>query len=228
MFSEISERLEAGYTLPAGLYSDSAILALERERIFKHTWQYACVTAQVAEPGDYFATKAGHIPIVLVRDKEGNLNGFVNVCRHRGHVVMQGSGHRETLQCPYHAWTYGLDGCLLRAPRSEREPGFDADNYSLFPVQVGTWGPFICANVDLEAGPLAETLGVLPDTIAETGIDLDSLKFHHRGEYVIEANWKIAVENYLECYHCPVAHPGFSSVIDVDPDAYVLESSGYV
>ena len=100
MFSEISERLEAGYTLPAGWYSDSAILALERERIFKHTWQYACVTAEVAEPGDYFATKAGHIPIVLVRDKEGNLNGFVNVCRHRGHVVMQGSGHRETLQCP--------------------------------------------------------------------------------------------------------------------------------
>ena len=88
MFSEIRERLEAGYTLPAGWYSDSAILALERERIFKHTWQYACVTAEVAEPGDYYATRAGHIPVVLVRDKDGNLNGFVNVCRHRGHVVM--------------------------------------------------------------------------------------------------------------------------------------------
>ena len=228
MFSEIRERLEAGYTLPAGWYSDSAILALERERIFKHTWQYACVTAEVSEPGDYFATKAGTIPVVLVRDKEGELKGFVNVCRHRGHVVMQGSGHRETLQCPYHAWTYGLDGCLLKAPRSEREPGFDADNYSLFPVQVDTWGPFIFVNVDLEADSLSETLGVLPETVAETGIDLDSLKFHHRGEYVIEANWKIAVENYLECYHCPVAHPGFSSVINVDPDAYALASSGYV
>ena len=135
MFSEIRERLEAGYTLPAGWYSDSAILALERDRIFKHTWQYACVTAELSEPGDYFATKAGTIPVVLVRDKEGDLKGFVNVCRHRGHVVMQGSGHRETLQCPYHAWTYGLDGCLLKAPRSEREPGFDADNYSLFPVR---------------------------------------------------------------------------------------------
>jgi len=228
MFSEIRERLEAGYTLPAGWYSDSAILALERERIFKHTWQYACATAQVSEPGDYFATKAGSIPVVLVRDKGGELKGFVNVCRHRGHVVMQGSGHRETLQCPYHAWTYGLDGCLLKAPRSEREPGFDSDNYSLFPVQVGTWGPFIYVNADLEADSLEETLGVLPETVAETGIDLDSLKFHHRGEYVIEANWKIAVENYLECYHCPVAHTGFSSVINVDPDEYALASSGYV
>ena len=228
MFSEIRERLEAGYTLPAGWYSDSAILALERERIFKHTWQYACVTAEVSEPGDYFATKAGTIPVVLVRDKQGELKGFVNVCRHRGHVVMQGSGHRETLQCPYHAWTYGLDGCLLKAPRSEREPGFDADNYSLFPVQVDTWGPFIFVNVDLEADSLGETLGVLPETVAETGIDMDSLRFHHRGEYVIEANWKIAVENYLECYHCPVAHPGFSSVINVDPDEYALASSGYV
>jgi nitrite reductase/ring-hydroxylating ferredoxin subunit len=228
MFSEIGERLEAGYTLPAGWYSDSAILALERERIFKHTWQYACVKAQVAEPGDYFATKAGNIPVVLVRDKDGELKGFVNVCRHRGHVVMQGSGHRETLQCPYHAWTYGLDGCLLKAPRSEREPGFDADNYSLFPVQVDTWGPFIFVNVDLEADSLGETLGILPETIAETGLDLDSLKFHHRGEFVIEANWKIAVENYLECYHCPVAHPGFSALLDVDPDAYVLEGEGPV
>jgi choline monooxygenase len=178
----------------------------------------------VSEPGDYFATKAGTIPVVLVRDKDGELKGFVNVCRHRGHVVMQGSGHRETLQCPYHAWTYGLDGCLLKAPRSEREPGFDGDNYSLFPVQVDTWGPFIFVNVDLEADSLAETLGVLPETVAETGIDLDSLKFHHRGEYVIEANWKIAVENYLECYHCAVAHPGFSQVVDVSPGAYKLET----
>ena len=175
MFSEIRERLEAGYTLPAGWYSDSAILALERERIFKHTWQYACVTDEVSEPGDYFATKAGTIPVVLVRDKDGELKGFVNVCRHRGHVVMQGSGHRETLQCPYHAWTYGLDGCLLKAPRSEREPGFDADNYSLFPVQVDTWGPFIFVNVDLEADSFGETLGILPVTVAETGIDLDCL-----------------------------------------------------
>src|SRR4026208_2277592 len=213
MFSEIGERLESGYTLPAGWYSDSAILALERERIFKHTWQYACVKAQVAEPGDYFATKAGTIPVVLVRDKDGELKGFVNVCRHRGHVVMQGSGHRETLQCPYHAWTYGPDGCLPKAPPSRRAPRS---------------GPFVCVNAARGADSRGEPLGVLPETVAETGIDLDSLKFHHRGEYVIEANWKIAVENYLECYHCPVAHPGFSSVINVDPDSFALASSGYV
>jgi phenylpropionate dioxygenase-like ring-hydroxylating dioxygenase large terminal subunit len=228
MSSEIQERLDAGFTLPAGWYSDPAILALERERIFKRTWQYACVTAQVAEPGSYFATRAGHIPVVVVRDQEGSVNAFVNVCRHRGHVVAQGSGRRETLQCPYHAWTYGLDGCLRKAPRSEREPDFNADDYSLLPVQVANWGPFVFVNADLEADPLEHTLGVLPDTVAETGIDLEGLRFHHRGDYVLDANWKIAVENYLECYHCPVAHPGFSTVIDVDPDAYALASSGYV
>jgi choline monooxygenase len=232
MLSEVNprvdEQLEAGYTLPAGWYSDPAILALERERIFKRTWQYACVTAQVPEPGTYFATRAGHIPVVVVRDQEGEINAFVNVCRHRGHVVAQGSGRRETLQCPYHAWTYGLDGCLLKAPRSEREPGFDPENYSLRPVLVGIWGPFVFVNADLDAGPFDETVGILPETILETGIDLEGLRFHHRGDYVIDANWKIAVENYLECYHCPVAHPGFSSVIDVDPDAYALASAGYV
>ena len=167
-------------------------------------------------------TQAGHIPVVVARDDEGVLRGFVNVCRHRAHVVASGSGCRETLQCPYHAWTYGLDGSLRRAPRSERVPGFDPGAFSLLPVAVDTWGPFLFVNPDPDAAPLAEMLGELPAIVARSGLDLDTLRFHSHHEWPIEANWKVALENYLECYHCPTAHPGFSKVIDVDPDSYAL------
>ena len=100
------------------------------------------------------------MPVVAVRDGEGELRTFVNVCRHRGAEVAVGAGHRETLQCPYHAWTYGLDGCLRAAPRSDLEPGFDRSQFGLRPVAVDTWGPFVFVNRDLDAPPLAEFLEI--------------------------------------------------------------------
>ena len=117
--------------------------ALERERIFARAWMYAGPSEWVAQPGSYFAAQIGHVPVAVVRGSDGVLRGLVNVCRHRGHLVVEGAGCRETLQCPYHAWTYDLDGTLRRAPRSEREPGFDPAGLSLAPVSVGTWGPFV-------------------------------------------------------------------------------------
>jgi phenylpropionate dioxygenase-like ring-hydroxylating dioxygenase large terminal subunit len=221
-----AKALERGYTLPAGWYSDPGVLRLEQERIFKRCWQYAGRLDQVAQPGDFFTYRAGLAPIVVTRDRSGQLRGFVNVCRHRGsEVVRDAAGHRETLQCRYHAWTYDLDGSLRAAPRSDREPGFDRSEFSLLPVQVDTWGPFVFVNPDPDAGPLSETLGNLPDLVAAGGIDVDALRFHHRSEFAVEANWKVACENFLECYHCPVAHPGFSAVIDVSQDAYKLEAN---
>ena len=214
--------LEDGWTLPASWYSEPAVLELECERIFASAWQYAGPTEKVSEPGSYLASVAGHIPVVVTRDTDGELHGFVNVCRHRGHVVAEGAGCRATLQCPYHAWTYELDGRLRRAPRSEREPGFDPAELSLLPVSVGAWGPFLFVNPDLDAPPLLEALGTLPETVARSGLDLDGLRFHSHVPWEQPVNWKVALENYLECYHCPVAHPGFSKVIDVDPDAYGL------
>lgn len=177
----------------------------------------------MAEPGSYFAAQVGHVPVVVVRGSDGTLRGLVNVCRHRGHLVVEGAGCRETLQCPYHAWTYDLDGTLRRAPRSDREPGFDASGLSLAPVSVGTWGPFVFVNPDPQAAPLEEALGGLPEIIAGSGLDVDAVRFHSHHEWPIEANWKVVMENFLECYHCPTAHPGFSKVIDVSPDSYLLQ-----
>src|SRR5262249_10935648 len=124
--TEILDGLDAGLTLPASWYGrDETVHRLELERIFARTWQYAARAEELAEPGSYVAGRAGHIPVVVVRRRDGDLRAFVNVCRHRGHLVAEGSGRRESLQCPYHAWTYDLDGQLRRAPRSDREPDFD-------------------------------------------------------------------------------------------------------
>ncbi len=215
-------------TIPWDWYSDPGVLRLERERIFRRTWQYAGRAEQVAEPGSYFTCDAGGIPIVVVRDRGGVLRAFVNVCRHRGSLVCEGEGRRETLQCPYHAWTYDLDGSLRAAPRADREPGFERETLGLLPAAVDVWGPFVFVNPDAEAAPLAETLGELPQLVAGAGLDVASLRFLRRSQSEYEANWKVCCENFLECYHCQVAHPGFSKVVDVSKDAYVLEEQGLV
>src|SRR5688572_28522090 len=164
------------------------------------------------------------LPVLLVRGRDGELRGFVNVCRHRGHVLCDGDARRETIQCPYHAWTYALDGSLRSAPRADREPGFDPESLGLVPVSVDTFGPFVFANPDTEPEPLTDALGDLPTILAEGGIDVDTLTFHKRAESDEYAcNWKVCVENFLECYHCAVAHPSLTKAIDVSPDAYGLE-----
>jgi choline monooxygenase len=151
-------------TLPYAWYTDPEILKRERERIFRPAWQYIGHTGQLAQPG-YFAAEVGRTPVVVTRDRDGIVRGFVNVCRHRGFALAEGEGSRETLQCPYHAWTYGLDGSLRSAPRSEREESFDPCGLGLRPVLVDTWGPFVFVNADLDAAPLAEALGALPELI---------------------------------------------------------------
>jgi phenylpropionate dioxygenase-like ring-hydroxylating dioxygenase large terminal subunit len=211
-------------TLPYRWYTDGDVLARERERLFGHAWQYAGHTGQLAEPGSYFTLRSGHVPLIVARDREGELRALVNVCRHRGAEVVSGEGRCTTLQCHYHAWTYDLDGALRAAPRSETDPGFDREALGLGRAQVDTWGPFVFVNPDPHAGPLADTLGDLPRIVREGGLDVETLTFHQRVDYSLEANWKVAVENYLECYHCAVAHPSFSRVIDVSPSGYRLES----
>jgi phenylpropionate dioxygenase-like ring-hydroxylating dioxygenase large terminal subunit len=211
-------------TLPWSWYVDPAVLQLEQERIFRRFWQYVGRTDEIEEPGSYQTTRAGNVPVLLVRDGEGTLRAFLNVCRHRGSIVCKGSGKRETLQCPYHAWTYGLDGRLIAAPRADREGGIE-EGLGLLQLQLDTWGPFVFVNPDQDAAPLADVLEDIPERIAEAGIDVDDLRFIRRAEAEYAANWKICSENFLECYHCPVAHPGFSAAMDVSPDTYQLETS---
>ncbi|MBA3364324.1 MAG: aromatic ring-hydroxylating dioxygenase subunit alpha [Actinobacteria bacterium] len=198
---------------------------LEEERIFARTWQYVGHAGQVSNPGDVFPVRLGRIPGVVVRDLGGELRALVNVCRHRGSLVVDEPGNRRTLQCPYHAWTYELDGRLRSAPRSEREASFDRSRLALVPLALDAWGPFLFVNPDPDAAPLADILGDLPARVASAGVDVDGLSFHHRAEWEVAANWKLLCENFLECYHCSIAHQGFSSLVDVSPDSYRLEAS---
>jgi choline monooxygenase len=210
-------------TLPWATYVDEAVLAREQEAIFRHAWQYVGHAGQLGCGGSFFAARVGDVPVVVTRDGEGELRALLNVCRHRGSLVAEGAGERESLQCPYHAWTYGLDGRLVRAPRAEREEELDGEALGLLPLQVGTWGPFVFVNPDRAAPPLDEVLRELPRQVAEAGIDVDTLEFRLRTTSTLEANWKLVCENFLECYHCPVAHPGFAGIVDVSPDSYRLE-----
>lgn len=210
-------------TLPYAWYTDEKLLRRERTRIFARSWQYAGRAAQVGRSGSFLATDAGGVPILVTRDADGVLRAFLNVCRHRGAVLTEGCGTRSTIQCRYHAWTYELDGALRSAPRADREESFDAAGLSLVPASVGTWGPFLFVNPDADARPLEEHLGELPEILARD-IDVDTLAFHSRVEFGSDANWKVVSENFLECYHCPTAHPAFSDEVDTHPDRYLLEA----
>jgi len=214
---ELDEAIEQGFTLPGSWYTDPVVFAEERRRIFHRAWQYAGPAAGVAAPGDFLTYRAGAVPLVVVRAPDGALNAFVNVCRHRAaEVVLDERGNRRTLQCHYHAWTYDLDGSLRAAPGEKEQEGFDRSEFSLVRARVETWGPFLFVNPSAEAPPLADALGELPEIVAASGLDLDGLGLREGAAYEIAANWKAVVDNQLECYHCPVAHPSFTTLVDVD------------
>ncbi len=209
--------LEEGHTLPGAWYSDPKVFKREQKRIFRRTWQYVGLVEQVAKPGDFFTFSIDAVPLVILRDEAGHLRAFVNVCRHRGsQLVPDGCGNRKTLQCLYHAWTYNLDGSLRAAPGSKDEPGFKQDELGLLPIQIDTWGPFIFVNLDPQAPALKTVLGDLPQLVEASGLPLNDIKRRVSRTYDIKANWKVVVDNYLECYHCPIAHKAFSDLIDLN------------
>ena len=210
-------------TIPARWYTDPSMLALETERIFGGTWQLVGQLSQVRRPGDYFSCSIADEPLVVTRDTAGQLHAFYNVCRHRAGSVAEGCGNRKTLQCLYHAWTYGLDGQLLHTPEFEGVKNFDRSEYGLRPVRVDSWGPFVFANLDPAAPPLAEVMGRIP---AETAhLPLERMGFYKRVDYEINCNWKVYVDNYLEGYHIPVAHPSLFK--EIDYKQYAVETFRY-
>jgi ferredoxin-NADP reductase/phenylpropionate dioxygenase-like ring-hydroxylating dioxygenase large terminal subunit len=218
--------LDRGESLPADWYTDPAITAREIEKVFRKSWNYIGPSKELMNPGDYIAGYAGGVPVVVIRNETG-LAGFINVCRHRRHEVMKGRGNSKRMQCGYHAWTYDLTGCLKGAPRSAAEPNFRLEDYPLLPLRVEALGPFVFVNLDPHARSLASYFGGLLDIIAGSGVHLESLELYSREDWTAEANWKTMLENYLECYHCAVAHPGFSAAIDVKEENYNLTTHGW-
>ena len=181
-------------TLPYAWYLDDAVARLEQERIFRRSWQYVGHTGR-HRAGDVLRVALRRRAGLVTRAREdGRLRAFLNVCRHRGTLLVEGEGRRATIQCPYHAWTYELDGRLRTAPRADVEGGLDLEALGLVPLAVGTWGPFVFVNPDARAAPLEETLGELPELVAAAGVDVDELVFHSRATSNVAANWKVLRE----------------------------------
>lgn len=219
--NKLIEGLNGGLSLPSSFYTDPSITAEEIEKIFRKTWQYMGSVKSLAKIGDYITGYVGGIPVVVIRNENG-LEGFINVCRHRRHEVMKGCGSAKMMQCAYHAWTYDLKGNLKAAPRADREENFNTSDYPLLPIKVETLGPWVFANADENCASLESYYGPILEIINDSGIDLNALELWERTEWDSDANWKTMLENYLECYHCAVAHPGFSAAINVDQDSYKL------
>ena len=200
---------------PVGWYSQPDRYSLEIERIFHRTWQYAGPLDHVLDAGDYMTWSIGPVPVLVVRGDDNELRAFGNVCRHRRNELVHGHGQAKTFQCQYHAWTYDLRGRLLAAPRTAGEPGFEPTELGLVPFAVDTWGPMVFVNLDPQAHGIETALGPVPELFVASGLRMRDLHFRARREYPMLANWKVAVENILECYHCPVVHPAYNRVMDL-------------
>ena len=203
-------------SIGADCYIDPGYLDVEREQIFRRSWQYLCHEQTLGEPGSYMAASVAGRSIVAVRGEDGVLRAFYNVCKHRGHELLKGGGRTRLITCPYHAWAYNLDGRLYQARRSELIENFDPAGVFLTPVRVEVFCHLVFVNLHPEAAPLAAQTEDLAREVTRFAPDLESLVFAHRLTYTVRANWKAVVDNFLECYHCPVAHRDFVSLVEMD------------
>jgi choline monooxygenase len=213
LFDEVPTR---SFSLPARAYTQAGYFDLEKEAIFYQSWQYVCHEEALRSPGDYYAFKIQDRPVVALRDRDGQLRAFYNVCRHRGHELLNGSGSTKTIVCPYHAWCYDLTGGLINARHADKVENFDVADFSLMPVQIETFCSMIFVNLDPDAVALADQAGNLGQEILGYAPDLAELTHARRLTYTIKANWKSVVDNFLECYHCSVAHKDFVTLVDID------------
>ncbi len=206
--------LDHASTIPAAWYIDPRIAALEREQVFGRAWLVAGRTDQVTRPGQFFTIEIAGEPLVVARGADGVLRGFFNVCRHHAAAVATAeSGTTQLFRCPYHGWTYGLDGRLKGTPDFAGVCAFDRAANGLVPVRVETWESFVFVCLDPAAPPLTAFLAGLAEQIAP--LALPELVFHERRDYVLQCNWKVYVDNYLDGgYHVPYLHKGLNSVLD--------------
>jgi Rieske 2Fe-2S family protein len=199
-------------TLPSWYYTSPAVFARERERLFADGWVSVGRTEDVATPGQYVVREVAGESVIVTAGAEGGPAAFFNVCRHRGtRLCAEASGRfTERIQCPYHAWTYALDGRLLAAPHMDGAEGFRKEDWSLHAVAVDSWDGHLFVNLSGTAPRLASRLGTLPSTLAAW--DMPRLRRAYGVTYEVAANWKLIVSNYSECLHCPVIHPALSKL----------------
>jgi phenylpropionate dioxygenase-like ring-hydroxylating dioxygenase large terminal subunit len=215
-FRKTADTFAAGATtLPQRYFVSSKVFAEEEEKIFSRQWMLVGHQSQIARPGDYFVAEVANERLIIVRDKRREIHGFYNVCRHRGTRLREDrNGQLSAIQCPYHAWTYALDGRLIGAPHMDEVPGFDKADYSLHPVNLALWEGFIFVNLANSPAPLKGWFAPLAAKFSHW--NLPKLRSAKRIEYDVSANWKLMFENYSECYHCPGVHPSLSKISPYD------------
>jgi Rieske 2Fe-2S family protein len=216
---------EVHHTLPGSDYSSPGVFAVERERIFFRHWYYLGRDEGLAEPGDFRVADVCGESILLVRDREGELRAFYNVCRHRGSRLCDASAGRlkGAIKCPYHAWSYGLDGRLIGTP-NVRPDEVDRATLGLTPVAVRVWEGFLFVNLADDPPPLEQAFGAADEPpLSFARFAPGGLRVGRRTVVDVRANWKVLIENYHECLHCPTVHPELVQLLPAYRHGSVIE-----
>jgi len=218
--------LGAARTLPPEAYLDDAVLRWEQRHIFDASWICVGRADLVPEAGSQRAIDVGGRGVLLVRGEDGELAAFHNTCRHRGHELLPvGECRRKrAIACPYHAWVYGLDGELVRASRFADRPDFDRADFPLLSVPAEEWNGWIFVNASGDGPPLSSWLGDLGTHVSAW--EPERMVLGERHEYVVAANWKLILENFVECYHCPSIHPELCRVADPESGTEMFDVTG--
>lgn len=204
--------------LPGWAYTDPDLWRAEFPAIFYRHWHYVCHESALEAPGSYVTTAIHDQDLFVARGHDGELRGFYNVCLHRGHPLVEGRGSKNRLVCPYHAWTYDLTGKLIGAPGSNKTDGFVRSEICLSEVRAETMLGFVFINLDPDAPSLADYAGDLPEVLRNRVPGIEAMRPQNDGVYfgpAMACNWKLIVDNFLECYHCEPSHPTFSNMLDV-------------
>jgi glycine betaine catabolism A len=207
-------------SLPQKYLVSPDIFTKEQAEIFSKEWLLVGHQSQIPDAGDYIVQRVNHESLFVIRDRGAKIHGFFNVCRHRGsRLIEDNCGNRAAIQCPYHAWIYGLDGRLIGAPHMDEVPGFEKADYPLHEVNLGIWEGFIFVNLrdaSAERGDYRLEHWFAPLSGKFSHWNMSILQPAKRIEYDVRANWKLMFENYSECYHCPGVHPQLQKVSPYD------------
>ena len=217
---EPGEHLSASTLLTGESFWDEATFHEELERFYFRSWLNVGRSDQIPNPGDFFVREIGNESLLFIRGEDREIRGFYNVCRHRGtRIVGVAEGQKlGSLVCPYHAWTYSVEGKLVGAPHTEPLVDFRREDYGLHSFRTGTWGGFVWANLDDLASDLPEEMGEFFSRFRRFAFE--DLRLGARKTYEVEANWKILGENYSECYHCAPIHPDLNRITHYTSGAY--------